>query len=255
MYTISIKGYNRVELLKHTLESLLNPVDMPKLGDVLFIVHLDYCLEQDSVKSMVEEMLRDVPLIIICSKNHVGFAQANVNLLREVAQSGSEFNIDFDDDYHVYNGWVDLMKFYMEDLFPKDSMVFSGHLMTYYPKEKLSGTTQDERDIIVYPYGFGNHGTLTRTEVWRGELLKDLEKYVQSTPYKKVSQEWFVLQYALKNNLLSARPKVGRIALTPNDGEHFRVSICEKQNNKYEQHDCSVNINEFCTIYESSVYI
>lgn len=245
MQTITIKGYNRLNLLEHTIQSLLNPYDIKNVSKYYFIVHLDYCLEQPEVKRIVDILLNPYPHEVICSNNRIGYKQSHVNVLNRAASLNSDYNLDFDDDYHIYEGWSDLVEFYTSKLMPLNPHIFCGCLLTYYPKEWIQDIHKEERSIELMST-FGNHGTVTQMHFWKEGYGQHMSEYIKGSG--AICFEGETHRWMQENNLIGARPRIGRLTLEPNNGLNYTTKFIDEYRETHLCKDCHVSPSEFRVI-------
>ena len=130
--TITIKAYGRPEILRLTIQSLLLDTGSK---DWFYCISADYSDDIDTVVSTIQEELDGkVDYTIITSDTRLGIARNHYKAVAYAFEElGSDWNLDFDDDYIVYTGWNNLCTYYIDVLFKVYHTMFSGHLQSLYP--------------------------------------------------------------------------------------------------------------------------
>lgn len=228
MKTITIKAHGRPSVLQKTLQSILSN---ESCVDWFFCVSIDYSPEIEQVKQVVHNTLNGkVQYVVLEEKRNIGYGKNHLKALKYVFESmSSDWNLDFDDDYFVYPGWVELCNYYTDILMPSHPTIFSAHLLSLHPKDWVDGDPRFafcEREVRIEPT-FGNHGSVIRGSEWRGPY----GKYVESEILKgNLNYEWMTSQWSRKHFFFGARPLVSRIEFQPNKGLNFTEKHCLESN-------------------------
>ena len=225
--TITIKAFDRPELLRKTLQTLIRD---PGCTGWEFCVSVDMSDAQDAVVRVVQEELSDRGSYhILRCRSHLGIAKNHVNVLSFAFEElGSCWNLDFDDDYIVHEGWSNLCDYYMETLLPAHREVFSAHLQSQYLPIFVRRYQAAEELVRIYST-YGHHGTLLQRERWAGDYSTWLKKLVNNGD---LSCEGITLEWMRVRGLLAVRPLVSRIEFQPNNGVNFTEEICRKTNSE-----------------------
>ncbi|MCK9327090.1 MAG: hypothetical protein M0P69_16475 [Bacteroidales bacterium] len=241
--TITIKAFNRPELLRKTLQTLL--LDKGCVGWE-FCVSIDWSDVQDAVVRVVQEELSNrVSYHILRCNNWLGIAKNHVKALSFAFEGlKSNWNLDFDDDYIVHEGWCNLCDYYTDILMPVKKDIFSGHLQSLYPPV-LVKNYQDAEELVRIETTYGHHGTLLHRERWESEYSQWLKKCVGKGDK---SCEGITLNWVQAQGLKGVRPLVGRIEFQPNNGVNFTEALCIKSNSEMVYTDKYVPKDKFRVI-------
>jgi len=223
--TLTIKAHSRPETLKKTLQSIV--LDKGCKGWT-FCVAIDWSNDQELVEKVVHEVLSNkVSYYVLKGRVNLGYARNHIKALKFVfEEKEADWNLDFDDDYHVYLGWSNLCSYYTDILMAERLDIFSGHLQSQFSKRRCGGFKNVDSLVRVEPT-FGNHGTLLRGADWRSGYGKWItDRIIEgNTDYESLTFEWM-----RKHDMKGARPLVSRIEYQPNNGVNFTEELCRNVN-------------------------
>ena len=246
--TVTIKACGRPEILRKTLQSIVR--DKGRI-DWLFYVSADWSRNQDATVKVINDVLSGrANYHVLAGSCNIGYAKNHIKVLKYVfEEKQSDWNLDFDDDYIVMEGWSRLMDYYMETVMKDRPEIFSGHLQSQFPKSSIDATLESAgkdldwlgRRVRVYST-FGNHGTLLRGSDWRGEYGTWITDKIMagSSDY-----EGLTLQWMQERGLLGVRPCLDHIKFQVNDGINFTRKMCLAYNRSMIYVDKAYNADEY----------
>lgn len=223
--TITIKAYGRPEILRLTIQSLLLDTGSK---DWFYCISADYSDDIDTVVSTIQEELDGkVDYTIITSDTRLGIARNHYKAVAYAFEElGSDWNLDFDDDYIVYTGWNNLCTYYIDVLFKVYHTMFSGHLQSLYPFGNIDNFYLPE-ELIWLSRHYSHHGTLLPRYKWQDGYNTYLKNYVDRGG---LSCEGATIGWIKENGLRTARPVVSRIEYQPNNGVNWNIESCVQAN-------------------------